>query len=236
MEMKNLMRHLMLVLMLVMAGAVMAGESEGDIPFNGLILDGNNQPVKKVKVYNTDKDRYAMSDKKGRFGLTNVGAEDTLTLIVKKNKIRIPVEGRKSMKIILEEGPKYNVWQDEDLVNEGYGYVKRREYTGSSAGISGDQLRRSGQRNVLQALTGLVPGLTVTTTDGQTRANIRGQRSLLLSNEPLYMVDGTQVESLDFVSVYDVEHVEVLKSAPQYGMRGANGAILVTTRGAARKK
>ena len=50
------------------------------------------------------------------------------------------------------------------------------------------------------------------------------------------MVDGTQVESLDFVSVYDVEHVEVLKSAPQYGMRGANGAILVTTRGATRKK
>ena len=230
--MKNLMRHLMLLLAVTVAAAIHAADGEGGVPFNGLILDGNMQPVKKVKVYNTDKDRYATTDKKGRFGLTDVGEANTLTLVLKKEKIRIPVNGRKSMRIIIGNDRSVNASQDDELVNEGYGYVKRREYTGSSNGISGDRLRRTGQRSVLQALVGLVPGLTITP-DG--KANIRGQRSLLLSNEPLYMVDGTQVESLDFVSVYDVDHVEVLKSAPQYGMRGSNGAILVTTLSGGRK-
>ena len=47
------------------------------------------------------------------------------------------------------------------------------------------------------------------------------------------MVDGVEVKSLDFISIYDVDHVEVLKDASQYGSRGANGAILVTTKSGA---
>ncbi|MDE5650212.1 MAG: TonB-dependent receptor plug domain-containing protein, partial [Duncaniella sp.] len=61
-------------------------------------------------------------------------------------------------------------------------------------------------------------------------------RSLMLSSTPLYIVDGVQVSSLDFISIYDVDHVEVLKDASQYGSRGANGAILVTTKSAMERK
>lgn len=223
------------VIMLSIGSSAVADE-----PFNGLILNENMTPVKKVKVYTTDEARYATTDKKGRFGLTDVAPTDTLTLVFKKNKkrVRIPVEGRKSMKIILRGDNEVNsASQDDELVNLGYGYVKRREFTGVSSGISGEQLRRTGQRNLLAALRGLVPGLNITDQgNGEMDVNIRGQRSFLLSSTPLFLVDGVQVSSLDFISIYDVDHVEVLKDASQYGARGANGAILVTTKGAALKK
>lgn len=203
-----------------------------DTPFNGLILHNDNNPAKKVRVYVDDNSRYALSDKKGRFGLTDVSADDTLTLeLGRKRTIRIPVEGRKSMKIILDGNAVAQSMEDDELVNLGYGYVKRREHTGVSSGISGDRLRQTGQRDILKALSGLVAGLNITQVNGETDVNIRGQKSLVMSNTPLFIVDGTQVSSLDFVSVYDVESVEVLKDASIYGSRGANGAILVTTKG-----
>lgn len=196
-----------------------------EVPFNGLILDAFGKPVKGVRVYTTNAHRYATSDKQGRFGLTDVAPTDTLTLKIKKETVRIPVEGRKSMRIQLAEEFGFKAEQDEELVNYGYGYVKKREYTGVSNGISGDRLRKTGQRSVLQALVGLVPGLEIK--NGS--VTIRGERSFLMSSEPIYLVDGVKVSSLDYISVYDVDHVEVLKDASIYGSQGANGAILVTT-------
>ncbi|MCM1162836.1 MAG: TonB-dependent receptor plug domain-containing protein [Muribaculaceae bacterium] len=231
--MKRILSILLAFAVCLTASVAWADDEKGQ-PFNGLILDSTLKPIKRVRVYVKDRQRYATSDKQGRFGLTDVAPTDTITLEIKKEKYRIPVEGRKSMKIIF--GTPLNVSQDDELVDAGYGYVKRREYTGVSSGISGDQIRRTGQQNLLDALSGLVPGLTINVIGGQRVANIRGMRSLLLSNEPLYMVDGVQVDNLDMVSVYDVDHVEVLKSASQYGMKGANGAILVTTLSAGRKK
>ncbi|MDE6417684.1 MAG: TonB-dependent receptor plug domain-containing protein, partial [Duncaniella sp.] len=161
---------------------------------------------------------------------TNILPNDTLTFdFGKKQIIRIPVDGRKSMKIILDLNGNPTATQDDELVNTGYGYVKRREFTGSSNGISGETLRRSSQTNLLEALSGMVAGLTISRQNGRLVPYIRGQRSLLLSNEPLYIVDGSEVENLDFLNVYDVDHVEVLKDASRYGAKGANGAILVTT-------
>lgn len=219
---------LLLSIVIVTIGAM------ADEPFNGLILDITMKPVKKVKVYVKDPKRYATTDKKGRFGLTDVNPNDTLTLVFKnKEEVRIPVDGRKSMKILLTENfdvAEYS--QDDELVNLGYGYVSRREFTGVSSGISGDRLRATGQRSVIRALAGLVPGLNVNNVNGEPEVNIRGQRSFMLSSTPLYLVDGVQVESLDMISVYDVDHVEVIKDASQYGARGANGAILVTTKSA----
>lgn len=215
-------------MILALGMALCARGEETGVPFNGVILDADRQPVKKVRVYTFDRNYYATSDKLGRFGLTDVAPDDTLTLVVdKKTTVRIPVEGRKSLRIVLGDNHTMKTAvEDDSLVNLGYGYVKRREYTGSGSGISGELLRRSGATNLLQALAGKVAGVTVTP-DGQVQ--IRGQRSLLFSNQPLFMVDGMEVETLDNINIYDVDHVEVLKNAPQYGMRGANGAILVTT-------
>lgn len=231
MNVRYICRALVLTVVSAVCFPVLADE-----PFNGLVLDSALKPVKKVKVFNRDEQRYATSDKKGRFGLTDVMPGDTLTLVVKKKRIRIPVDGRKSLKIILADEKNYTAVQDDELVNIGYGYVKRREFTGVSSGISGETLRGTGQRTILKALVGLVPGLNISQRNGDMNVNIRGEHSLMLSSTPLYIVDGVQVSSLDFISIYDVDHVEVVKDASQYGSRGANGAILVTTKSAVNRK
>lgn len=204
-----------------------------DTPFNGMILDGEMKPVRKVKIYVKDPKRYASPDKKGRFGLTDVQPDDTLTLLFgKKEKILVPVDGKRSMMIVIGNDRSVNqAYEDEKFVDSGYGFVKRREHTMPSSGISGERLRRTGARTILEALKGLVPGLEINGTD----VTIRGQHSLMLSSTPMYMVDGVQVSSLDYVSIYDVDHVEVMKEASIYGSRGANGAILVTTKTGASK-
>ncbi len=205
--------------------------SNAEVPFNGLLLDQVLKPKKGVKVYVKDPKRYATTDKKGRFGLTDVQPDDTLNLVLsKKETVRIPVEGRKAIKIVLVNENGFKAEDDEEMANTGYGYVKRREHTGVSSGISGDRLLSTVQRDVISALKGLVPGLFVSGGAGNQSVNIRGINSLKSSTEPLYVVDGVVVTSLDFLSIYDVDHVEVIKDGSQYGSRGANGAIVVTTK------
>ena len=208
-----------------------------EVPFNGIILDREMKPKKGVKVYVTDPGRYAVTNKKGRFGLTDVQPDDTLHLVVsKKEKFLVPVEGCRGIRIVLAGNCCHQAENDDEIANTGYGYVKRREFTGVSSGISGDRLRATGSRDIMSALRGLVPGLVVNGSAGNYDVTIRGKHSLMLSNEPLYIVDGVVVPSLDFISIYDVDHVEVIKDGSQYGCRGANGAIVVTTKTALRSK
>ncbi len=202
-----------------------------EVPFNGLLLDRELKPKKGVKIYVNDPRKYTKTDKLGRFGLTDVEPDDSLTLeLSKKEKIKIPVEGRLGIRIVLAGDGSANANNDDELANTGFGYVKRREYTGVSSEISGERLRATGSRDILGALKGLVPGLVISGTSGDRSVNIRGIKSLMLSNEPLYVVDGIVVSSIDHISLYDVDHVEVIKDGSQYGSRGANGAIVVTTK------
>ncbi len=218
-----------------LVGIVMV--AQGEVPFNGLVVDRELKPKKGVKIYVNDPKRYTTSDKKGRFGLTDVEPDDTLTLVVsKKEKIRIPVDGARGIKIVIAGDGTAKGEDDEELANTGFGYVKRREFTGVSSGISGDRLRATGARDILSGLKGLVPGLNVTGPAGSESVNIRGIKSFTLSSTPLYVVDGVVVSSLDYISIYDVDHVEVIKDGSQYGSRGANGAIVVTTKKGPGKK
>lgn len=204
-----------------------------DVPFNGMIFDSQGKPMKGVKVYVHNPNRFATSDKEGKFGLTDVQPDDTLRLKVKKRKLPylVPVEGRKSMKILLANENNIRVEEDEELVDLGYGFVKKRECTQPRNGISGEDLVRTGQRDILSALKGKVPGLDITSSG----VTLRGVHSLMASNEPLYVVDGIVVPNFNGISIYDVDYVEVMKDASIYGSRGANGAILVHTKSALQK-
>lgn len=203
---------------------------EQGIPFNGTISDIAGNPIRGARIY-ISKARVARSDKRGRFGLTNVEATDTLHIYYKKQIYDIPVQGRKSMRVRL--GDRLEAEEDQELVNWGYGFVKKRESLEVSSGISGDDLVRSGYSNLTQALQGRVPGLVVTggSRPGESaELNIRGTNSFYADQTPLFVVDGMIVDNIDYISVYEVERVEVLKEASIYGSRGANGAILITTK------
>lgn len=203
---------------------IMAQEDASQVPFNGIITDISGKPVKNAKIYIVNDKYYSRSDKEGKFGLTNVQPDDTLHVKFKKEVYDIPVNGRKSIRIHL--GDQLLSDEDDELVSFGYGWVKRRESAAPSNGISGEVLRRVGKSNLLDCMVGLVPGVNIS--DG--KVVIRGIGTINGSTDPLFMVDNTEVASLDYINVYDVDHVEVMKDASIYGARGANGAILVYTR------
>lgn len=227
------MRHLLYLLMLALLPTMAwAAEPEGkqDVPFNGIVTDVTGSPLRGVRVYLHTEGYSAKTDKKGRFGLTNVGENDTLHLKYRHTVYLVPIEGRKSIRIRLGDQLTPEAQEDQDLVDLGYGFVKRRESVQSSSGIRGEDLIRSGYSNLLQALQGRVPGLNIYVSgrpgdEGTVR--MRGTNSFYLDQTPLFVVDGVVVSSLDFVNLYDVDYVEIMREASIYGAQGANGAILV---------
>ena len=221
--------HRLSAAVLLIAPLCAMAQQEG-VPFNGIITDVAGNPIKRARVYVTPH-RIAHSDKQGHFGLTDVNPTDTVHIYYKKTYYDIPVAGRKSLQVHL--GDQLEAKEDDDLVNWGYGWVKRRESLEVSSGITGEELAKSGYNSITQALQGRIPGLNVTTSNvpgEEAKLNIRGINSFYADQTPLFVVDGIVVESLEFINIHDVDKVEILKEASIYGSRGANGAILVTTK------
>ena len=202
-------------------------QEQQEVPFNGLVKFLNGDPVKGARVW-VAKGLEAKTDKQGKFGLTNVLPNDTINIKYRKTVYRVAVDNKKSISIVLGDefsGEITTAYDSPELADYGFGYVKRRESVISSSGISGEVLRRSGQNTILQALAGRVAGLSI---NGD-QVSIRGISSINSGTTPLFILDGSEVSTLDNISLYDVESVEVLKDGSMYGVKGANGVIIVRT-------
>lgn len=214
-----------ILLALAMTGAAVASE-----PFNGLLLDLDGKPVKGAKVYVHNPKQYAKTDKKGQFGLTDVKPTDTIHVVVKKQVYDIAVNGSKGMRITIGEVTAKGI-EDQELVNAGMGYVKKREYLGPRSGVTGEQLVATGQSDLIQAMRGLIPGVQVVETDAGLNVNVRNSSSFNGGTAPLWVVDGTESTTPPSLTVQEVEKVDVIKDGAGYGTRGANGVIIVTLKG-----
>ena len=130
--------------------------------------------------------------------------------------------------------PTGNEYQDE-VVNVGYGSVNRRDNNFSVGSVKVDSNIAGNYENILDYLKARVPGVEVL---GSGRVRVRGENSLNLNTDALIMVDGVEMTDLLSVNPNDVYTVDVLKdaSASSYGAKGANGVILITTKGAIQAK
>ena len=178
-------------------------------PFNGSVRDHEGRGLRaRVEVVGGDK--YTFADGKGRFGLTDIEADDTLRLIYRRDTLNIAVEGRRSLRVVwATEEQRYSAEEDEELANLGYTYVKRRESTEFTSGISGERLRATGC---------YING----------ELCLRMPTSINSSSAVLVLCDGAEMRP-DAININDVKSVEILKSSNMYGFRGVNGVILITT-------
>jgi TonB-dependent starch-binding outer membrane protein SusC len=126
-----------------------------------------------------------------------------------------------------------------DVVVIGYGTARRKDVTGAISSITGAQLEKVPVSSAAEAITGKIPGVQVTTTDGAPGAEIvirvRGGGSITQDNTPLYIVDGFPVSSINDIAPTDIATIDVMKDASSsaiYGARGANGVIIITTKSA----
>jgi len=126
----------------------------------------------------------------------------------------------------------------DEVVVIGYGTAKKSDLTGAVVSVTGDALRKMPVSSVSESLTGRMAGVQVTSTEGSPDASIRirvrGGGSITQDNTPLYIVDGFPVNSITDISPSDIKSIDVLKDASStaiYGSRGANGVIIITTKG-----
>ncbi len=228
------------VLVLAMTASLASAEPRGgelaqpqNITVKGTVVDETNAPMIGVAVSVEGTTVGTTTDITGSFSINaSRGATLVFSFLGYEDQKVVVADSRVNIKMT----PSNSVL--DEVVVIGYGTVKRRDLTGSVASVSGEKLAAYPVANVAQALQGQLPGVSITSEDGRPGATIsirvRGGGSITQSNEPLYIVDGVQVSGIDDIPADNIESIDVLKDAAStaiYGARGANGVILITTKG-----
>lgn len=125
-----------------------------------------------------------------------------------------------------------------DPVDVGYGSVDKEKLSYSVSSMQMAEEESVVYTNMYDYLRGKVPGVYVGPENTMSSIVIRGVGTINGSTTPLVLLDGVEISDLDAVTPYDVHSVSVLKdsSAAIYGFKGANGVILITTKGAYQQK
>lgn len=123
----------------------------------------------------------------------------------------------------------------QQVIVIGYGVQRKRDVTGSIGNVSGAQLAKQPVQTPTQALQGKVSGVQVLSSgqpNSSPQVRIRGTGSILGGANPLYVVDGVLTNDIRNINNNDILSIDVLKdaSAAIYGVRGANGVIIITTK------
>jgi TonB-dependent SusC/RagA subfamily outer membrane receptor len=198
----------------------------------GLILNAKGKGIKNVPVFVKDQDVPVKTDRKGIFTIVARQLPDSITIMLPSQKLfKIPVNNRKYMKILTGEAAFTVSEAKDEIIRIGYGTERQSRSTQSSFSVSGQELLETGERDIIHAIAGKVPGLNLKYKEnGIASIQIRGGTGMGDENEPLYVVDGSIVDDLTYVNLNDVEKVDILKDGSIFGTRGANGAIVVTTK------
>ena len=149
-------RLLVCLLSLVVAVSVCVADN---VPFNGLICDVDGLGL-KVQISVKGSEKRTISGKDGKFGLTNIKADDILQLRYKKLRLEVAVEGRRSAKIVIsDEGTILSVTDEKELVDAGMDHVLRRELPTKGGVLTAEMIEREGFTNLADALRQMDPVL-----------------------------------------------------------------------------
>ena len=210
----------------------------GGVTVQGRIVDEQGEPVIGATIMAENTTIGTLSDSQGNFRLTVPSGVENLTIsFLGYVTQQIKVTPGKIIDIILIE--------DQIMLSEvvvvGYGTQKKETVTGSIETVSMKELVQAPVANISNALVGRAPGLTAMQSSGEPGDNastlrIRGMATLNWDGmEPLVVIDGVQsnFSILNTMDAHEINNISVLKDASAtavYGVRGANGVIIVTTR------
>ena len=201
--------------------------AQNSAPFNGFICDIDGVGV-KCQIFVKGSDKRTVSGKDGRFGLTNIKADDILEIKYKKFRLQLPIKGRKSLKItITDSGEIGSAVEDAELVAAGAEYVVRRELPTKGGVLTADMIAREGFTNLADALRAKAVNLVI---DSSGSVTIRGVNSIGNHASALIVCDGVEISSLNAVNVNDVHSVEIQRDGTLYGFRGVGGVVVIKTK------
>lgn len=203
---------------------------------SGTVTDSQGVPLPGVSVVQQGTKTGTSTDFDGNYSLRISSSDVTLEFTyLGFETMTIPVNGQATINAALQEF----VESLDEVVLVGYGTQKKESVVGSISQIKGQELQElnAGITNVEEALQGNLPGVTAIQGSGVPGRNdmqifIRGQASWNGSGQPLILVDGVP-RDIDNIDFNDIENLSVLKDASAtavFGVQGANGVILITTK------
>lgn len=216
--------------------AASASAQQGGIVVTGKVVDQASQPVIGAIVYSPEYNIAAMTDADGKYSITvpKSGIEIQVSFIGFKTEVFTVGGGRQIHNITLRD----EAQTLDDVVVVAYSTQRKATVTGSVAAVSTKDLLQSPQANISNALAGRMPGLLSVQRSGEpgndaSTLRIRGVGTFAGDQNPLIMVDGIESANYNNIDPNEIESITILKDASAtavYGVRGANGVLLIQTK------
>lgn len=201
----------------------------------GNVSDQGGLPLPGVNV-NAASGKSAVTDFDGKFSIEATAGESlTFTMIGYKTATKAAAA---NLSVVLVD----EVNQLNEVVVVGYGTKRVGSITGSVSLIKSDDILKTPAQSAIQSIQGKAAGVNIVTNDepgGNPTIRIRGLGTILAARDPLYVIDGVEITTLNGtspingLSANDIESMNILKDASSlaiYGQKGANGVVLITTK------
>jgi TonB-linked SusC/RagA family outer membrane protein len=237
---------LMLALLLALALPVRAQNAR---TITGRVTDAqDNSGIPGANVQDEGTGRGTITDLEGNYSIEVSPSSSRLIFsFVGMKTVRVPIGSQTVIDVSLEQ----DIIGLEEVVAVGYGTVKKSDLTGSVGSVKVEEIRKNPVTSLDQSLQGRVAGVQIVQLSAQpggtTLFRVRGGNSIYAGNQPLYVIDGMQINSSDnfswisaptinalsSINPGDIESIEILKDASAtaiYGAKGANGVVLITTK------
>ena len=222
---------LMLCLCLLLAATTMFAQN---LTVTGVVTEkATGYPAIGVSVLVKGTTNGTITSMDGDYTLNDVPKNATLVYsYVGMSTKEVPVNGQSVVNVLMEE----DTQNLDEVVVIGYGTSKAKDLTAPIAVIKADEITKHATSSPMGALQGKVAGVQITN-NGQPGSGpsvrIRGIGSMNDNSQPLYVVDGMFFDNIDFLNNSDIQDLSILKDASAasiYGVRAANGVVLVTTK------
>jgi TonB-linked SusC/RagA family outer membrane protein len=228
--MKTVLRSLCMLFFLCWSFSVLAQE----IGVTGKVTsgaDGSALPGASVLIKGTTTG--VPTDVEGNYYLQVPSKESILVFsMIGMTAQEIPVGSQTVLNVVLQEDAR----SLNEVVVVGYGTQRKLDVTGSVVQIKGSEIAKQPSMNAVSGLQGKVAGVQINNSGKPGEApqiRIRGVGTAYGSANPLYVVDGVWFDDISFLNSADIESMNILKDASSqsiYGVRAANGVVLITTK------
>lgn len=198
----------------------------------GTVTDANNQPLPGANIVVEGTNRYAVTDFDGNFSIEASQGEVLEVTYVGFEARQITVGDQASLTIVLQE----DTAELDEVVVVGYGTQKKSDITGAVSSIKAEDIVKQPALTAVQSIQGKVAGVNIVSSDapGATpTVMVRGLGTAEGGRAPFYVVDGQPTQDIRSINPSDIESIDFLKGASYaniYGIRAANGVILITTK------
>jgi TonB-linked SusC/RagA family outer membrane protein len=212
-------------------------QQPGEIEVSGQVVDAESgDPLPGVSIWEQgNQTNGTTTDMDGNYSITVPSDASLIFSFVGYQRKTVPVNGREEIRVEMQQ----QVQEMEEVVVVGYGQQSQITTTGAISSVKADEMEKASMPTVGEALTGKVTGLSSVQTTGQPGASdpsiyLRGIGTMNDAN-PLIIIDGVPNTMRSFMQLNpsNIQNISVLKDASStavYGVKGANGAIIVNTK------